>query len=55
MIPVLIVISCQVADPEEVVAIVKHIDPPTVPHFAGDIRVVAGANVAEVVAFMDEP
>ena len=50
----LFVVSIDLPYPEAVVDVMAHLDPPTIPHFAGDVRVVVGPDVDDVVKFLDE-
>jgi hypothetical protein len=51
----LIVLSVDLPEPEEVVGVLKQIDPPTIPYFSGEVRVVVGTAVDETIAFLDGP
>lgn len=50
----LIVISVDLPHPDEIITVMKHIDAPKIPYFAGAVRVVVGDDVDEVIEFLDE-
>ena len=50
----LIVISVDLPNPEATVGILEHLDPPTIPYFTGDVRVVVGTDVDDTIKFLDE-
>jgi hypothetical protein len=50
----LFVISLDLPSPDSVVQVMEHLDPPEIPHFAGEVRVVVGADVDETIKFLDE-
>lgn len=52
-IPLLVVLSFDVADPEQTVDILASLDPPSHPHFTGQARVVVGDDVAATIRFLD--
>jgi len=52
--PVLIAISFRVSDPKDIPEIIEAIHPPSLPSFAGEIRVVVGTDVDDVIKFLDE-
>ena len=54
-IPVLIVLRLNVESPEKIVKVLEHMDPPTIPGFVDELRIVVGEeNVDEVIEFLDE-
>jgi hypothetical protein len=54
MFPVLVVVSFNVPEPEDVPKIIEALNPPSLPMFAGNVRIVVGTDVAEVVQFLDK-
>jgi len=50
----LIVISVDLPDPEASVPVLEHLDPPTIPYFAGEVRLVVGTDVDDTIKFLDE-
>jgi len=54
MFPVLIAISFKVSDPKDIPPIIDAINPPSLPNFSGEVRVVAGTDVDDVIKFLDE-
>ena len=49
----LIVVSVDLPNPDSVVGVLEHLDPPTIPYFAGEVRVVVGTDVDETIKFLD--
>ena len=50
----LIVISVDLPSPEATPVILEHIDPPTIPGFTGEVRIVVGTDVDDTIKFLDE-
>jgi hypothetical protein len=50
----LIVVSVDLPDPEAVPVVLLHLDPPNIPHFSGEVRVVVGTDVDDTIKFLDE-
>jgi hypothetical protein len=50
----LIVISVDLPNPEATVEIIEHLDPPTIPYFTGELRVVVGTDVDDTIKFLEE-
>jgi len=51
---VLIVVSVDVPNPDAVATVLQHMDPPGIPYFDGQVRVVVGTDVADTIKFLDE-
>ena len=51
---VLVVVSVDVPDPEDTATVLSHLDPPTIPYFDGEVRVVVGTDVVDTIKFLDE-
>jgi hypothetical protein len=49
----LVVLTVDLPTPDDVVDVLEHIDPPNVPHFAGDARIVVGPYVDVVLNYLD--
>lgn len=54
-IPVIIAVSFDVDEPDQVVEPLHALDVPNLPRFAGKVRIVVGDDVADVVEFLDGP
>lgn len=50
----LFVISVNLPHPDAVIEVMEHLDPPGIPYFAGEVRVVVGTDVDDTVKFLDE-
>lgn len=50
----LIVVSVDLPDPEATAVVLEHMDPPSIPFFTGDVRVVVGTDVDDTIKFLDE-
>jgi hypothetical protein len=50
----LVVISVDLPNPEESVVVLQHLDPPTIPYFDGEVRLVVGDDVKDTIKFLDE-
>ena len=50
---VLYVVTCDIPSPAEVAEPIKAMNPPTLPYFAGEIRVVAEPDATEVLRWLD--
>lgn len=50
----LIVVSLELPNPEAAVDVLEHMDPPEIPYFAGQIRLVVGTDVDDTIKFLDE-
>jgi UDP-glucose 4-epimerase len=50
----LVVISVDIPNPDAILDVIRHLDPPNIVHFDGTVRVVVGESVAETVEFLDE-
>jgi hypothetical protein len=51
---VLLVLTFDIPDPEDVVAVVRRIDPPSIPHFAGTVDVVVEPHATELIDWLNE-
>jgi hypothetical protein len=49
----LIVVSVDLPNPDEAVTVLEHLDPPTIPYFDGEVRLVVGTDVADTIKFLD--
>lgn len=49
----LVVLTVDLPDAEAVVEVLHHIEPPTVPHFAGDVRIVVEPHASAVTTWLD--
>lgn len=50
-----IVLTFDIPDPETVPSIIEAIDPPNLPHFDGNARIVVEPEVDELVGWLDAP
>ena len=50
----LFVISVDLPYPDATVEVMEQLDPPTIPYFAGEVRVVVGTDVDDTIKFLDE-
>jgi hypothetical protein len=50
----LVVISVDLPNPESSVDVLEHLDPPTIPYFTGEVRLVVGPDVDDTIKFLDE-
>lgn len=53
-LPVLLVLSLEVDEPEDLSVVIKHVDPPNIPDFSGEVRVVVGDDVKATLDFLDK-
>ena len=49
----LIVLSVDVPTPDALPTILEHIDPPTIPYFANEARIVVGTDVDDTIDFLE--
>ncbi len=50
----LFVISVDLPSPEATVTVMNHLDPPNIPYFDGQVRIVVGSDVDDTIKFLDE-
>jgi len=50
----LVVISVSLPDPDAAVHVLEHLDPPSIPFFTGEVRLVVGNDVDDTIKFLDE-
>jgi hypothetical protein len=50
----LFVISVDLPNPEATLDVMEYLDPPAIPYFTGDVRVVVGPEVDNTIKFLDE-
>lgn len=51
---ILLVVSLEMPDAEHVIDVLDRIDPPSLPWFDSEVRIVLPEHVEKVLAFMDE-
>lgn len=49
----LIVVTCDLPEPEDAAEVVRHLDPPSIPHFAGEVRVVVEPHATAVIEWLE--
>lgn len=49
----IVVLSFELAEPEQVVDILAAIDPPSLPNFTGQARIAVGSDALAVVTWLD--
>jgi hypothetical protein len=49
----LIVLSVNMPTPEALPEILAHIDPPTIPYFGDEVRIVVGTDVDDTIDFLE--
>jgi hypothetical protein len=49
-----LVINFEIAQPEDVAGLLERIDPPSLPWFDGEVRVVVGQDVDDLKVWLDE-
>lgn len=49
----LVVITLELPEPDDIVEVLDHIDPPNIPHFDRDVRIVVHHDVDDVIKFLD--
>ena len=55
MIRVLLVVTCEVPDPQGITAALESLNPPSIPYFAGKVRVISDPAVAASIEnWLDE-
>lgn len=55
MMKALLVLTLELPDPEAIVATLEAVNPPSVPHFAGDVRIVVEPHASTVTTWLDAP
>lgn len=50
----IIVVSVDLPTPEHAVDVLTAMDPPSIPHFAGEVRVSVGEDAQRVIDWLDE-
>jgi hypothetical protein len=50
---VIVVISLNMPDPQQIAEVLEHIDPPHIPHFAGQVRVAVGSDAQRIVNWLE--
>jgi len=50
---VLYVVTCEIPSPDEVAEPLKAMDPPALPYFAGEVRVVIEPTATQVLRWLD--
>jgi hypothetical protein len=53
-VKIAIVLTFDIREPDDVPAIIRRIDPPRLPGFDGELRVVLDEHAAELIAWTDE-
>jgi hypothetical protein len=49
----IVVISLDLAEGEQISSVLDHIDPSSIPHFAGQVRVAVGSDAQRVVNWLE--
>ena len=50
---VLVVLSFQLDDPDDIIQVLENINPPHLPYFRGEVRVVVGTDATDTIQFLD--
>lgn len=50
----LIVISLELPTPDDIVEVLEHLDPPNIPYFDRNVRIVVHHDVDAVIKFLEE-
>jgi hypothetical protein len=50
---VIVVIGFNLPDGQQIAEVLEHIDPPRIPHFAGQVRVAVGSDAQRVVNWLE--
>lgn len=50
----IVVISLDMSSPADIVTVLDHIDPPSIPFFSGDVRISVGDDAKHVIDWLDE-
>jgi hypothetical protein len=49
----IVVISLNLSDGEQIASVLDHINPPSIPHFAGQVRIAVGSDAQRVVNWLE--
>lgn len=50
----LLVLTLELPEPEDIAAVLAHIDPPTIPHFTGTARIVVEPVASQLEDYLDQ-